>query len=75
MLDHVSIPVRDVEASVRFYLDVFAALGLREARRYEGDGLPVVGLSGPAGFPHRGDPAPAPAAAGVPPDLLRGLSA
>jgi len=48
----VSIPVRDVEASVRFYLDVFAALGLREALRYERDGLPVVGLSGPDGFPH-----------------------
>jgi catechol 2,3-dioxygenase-like lactoylglutathione lyase family enzyme len=52
VLDHVSIPVRDVEASVRFYLDVFAALGLREALRYERDGLPVVGLSGPDGFPH-----------------------
>jgi len=52
VLDHVSIPVRDVEASARFYLDVFAALGLREALRYERDGLPVVGLSGPDGFPH-----------------------
>jgi hypothetical protein len=27
VLDHVSIPVQDVEPSVRFYLDVFAALG------------------------------------------------
>ena len=52
VLDHVSIPVRDVEASAHFYLDVFAALGLREALRYERDGLPVVGLSGPDGFPH-----------------------
>ncbi len=51
MLDHGSLPVRDVEASVRFYLDVFAPLGLREAMRYERDGLPVVGLSGPDGFP------------------------
>ena len=52
MLDHLSLPVRDVEASVRFYVDVFAALGVREAMRYERDGLPVVGLSGPDGFPH-----------------------
>jgi len=52
MLDHLSLPVRDVEASVRFYLDVFAPLGLREAMRYERDKKPVVGLSGPDGFPH-----------------------
>ena len=52
MLDHLSLPVRDVEASVRFYVDVFAPLGLQEAMRYERDGLPVVGLSGPDGFPH-----------------------
>ena len=52
MLDHISLPVHDVEASVRFYVDVFAALGLREAMRYERDGQPVVGLSGPDGFPH-----------------------
>ena len=51
MLDHLELPVRDVEASVRFYLDVFASLGLREARRRERDGMPVVGLSGPDGFP------------------------
>jgi catechol 2,3-dioxygenase-like lactoylglutathione lyase family enzyme len=52
MLDHLSLPVRDVEAAVRFYLDLFAPLGLREALRYERDGMPVVGLSGPDGFPH-----------------------
>ena len=52
MLDHLSLPVRDVDASVRFYVDVFAPLGLREAMRYERDGMPVVGLSGPDGFPH-----------------------
>ena len=51
MLDHLELPVRDVEASVRFYLDVFASLGLREALRRERDGMPVVGLSGPDGFP------------------------
>ena len=52
MLDHLSLPVQDVEASVRFYLDVFAPLGLREAMRHEREGKPVVGLSGPDGFPH-----------------------
>ena len=52
MLDHLSLPARDVDAAVRFYLDVFAPLGLREAMRHERDGRPVVGLSGPDGFPH-----------------------
>ncbi|MGH3366412.1 MAG: VOC family protein, partial [Nocardioidaceae bacterium] len=51
MLDHLALPVRDVHASVAFYLGVFAPLGVREAFRYQRDGQPVVGLSGPEGFP------------------------
>ncbi|MCW2760327.1 MAG: hypothetical protein JWR85_528 [Marmoricola sp.] len=52
MLDHLALPVQDVEAAARFYTDVFAALGVCEAMRYERDGHPVIGLSGPDGFPH-----------------------
>lgn len=52
MLDHVSIQVTDVDAAATFYVQVFAPLGVREAMRFERDGTPVVGLSGPDGFPH-----------------------
>ncbi|MGH8869455.1 MAG: VOC family protein [Actinomycetes bacterium] len=54
MLDHVSLQAANVDASAAFYLTVFAPLGFREAMRFPspyGDG-PVVGLSGPGGFPH-----------------------
>jgi len=44
MLDHVSLQARDVEASVAFYLSVFAALGFREIMRYPIDAGPVVGM-------------------------------
>ena len=51
MLDHLSLQVADVEAAAGFYLDVFAAIGISEAMRYETpDGL-VVGLAGADGFP------------------------
>ena len=52
MLDHVSLQARDVEASVAFYLAVFAALDFREALRYATPSGPVVGLAGADGFPH-----------------------
>ena len=51
MFDHVGIQVADVEASVGFYLDVFAPLGFSEAMRFgEGDSL-AVGIAGAAGLP------------------------
>ncbi|MDQ4116605.1 MAG: VOC family protein [Actinomycetota bacterium] len=51
MLDHLSIPTRDVAASAEFYGTVFAPIGLRELMRFpRGDGV-VVGLGGPDGKP------------------------
>jgi catechol 2,3-dioxygenase-like lactoylglutathione lyase family enzyme len=51
MLDHLGVQVADVEASLAFYLRVFAPIGIREVMRFpRGDGL-VVGLSGPEGIP------------------------
>ena len=53
MIDHVGVQVADVEASLGFYLTVFAPLGLQEAVRIPTEYGPVVGL----------------AAGGSPPDL------
>lgn len=51
MLDHIGIQVRDVDASLTFYLEVFAPIGIREVVRFpHGDSF-VVGLSGPDGVP------------------------
>ena len=51
MLDHLSIPARDVAASAEFYAAVFAPIGMREIMRFpRGDGV-VVGLGGPDGKP------------------------
>ncbi len=51
MLDHLGLQVRDVTASLEFYLRAFAPVGMREAMRFpDGDGI-VVGLSGPDGVP------------------------
>ncbi len=52
MLDHVAVQARNVEASVTFYLTVFAALGFQEAMRYTRPNGLVVGFSGADGFPH-----------------------
>ncbi len=52
MLDHLALQVGDVDVAVRFYLRVFAPLGVQEAMRFPRDGGLVVGLSGPDGFPH-----------------------
>ncbi len=46
MFDHVGIQAADVEASVRYYLDVFAPLGFREMMRFDTPGGPVVGIAG-----------------------------
>ncbi len=52
MIDHLALQVEDVDAAAGFYTSVFAALGLREAMRQTHDeGVVVVGLSGPDGFP------------------------
>lgn len=42
----------DVQASVNFYLNAFAAIGMREMMRFpQGDSF-VVGLAGPNGVPN-----------------------
>ncbi|WP_189112880.1 VOC family protein [Pilimelia terevasa] len=51
MIDHFGIQVADVESSLRFYLRMFAACGVREAIRIPLPAQCVVGLSGPAGQP------------------------
>ena len=51
MIDHVGIQVRDVEASVRFYTGVFAAIGLKEVMRFPVAKSYAVGFSGPDGNP------------------------
>ena len=51
MLDHIGLQVKDVEASLEFYLRTFAAIGMREAMRFPyGDSF-AVGLAGPDGVP------------------------
>ncbi|WP_163547589.1 VOC family protein [Candidatus Frankia nodulisporulans] len=51
MFDHIGVQAADVAASSAFYLATFAALGLREAVRFERDGALVVGLAGLDGQP------------------------
>jgi catechol 2,3-dioxygenase-like lactoylglutathione lyase family enzyme len=51
MIDHMGVQVADVEASLGFYLRVFAPIGIREVMRFPADGSFVVGLSGPDGMP------------------------
>lgn len=51
MLDHLGLQVADVAASLRFYLDVFGPIGMREAMRFPLDESFVVGLSGTDGVP------------------------
>jgi catechol 2,3-dioxygenase-like lactoylglutathione lyase family enzyme len=51
MLDHIGMWTRDVEASLKFCLRTFAAIGMSEAMRFQdGDGL-FVDLAGPDGQP------------------------
>jgi catechol 2,3-dioxygenase-like lactoylglutathione lyase family enzyme len=51
MLDHLSLQVADVGASVAFYTTVFAPVGMREVMRFDREGSLVVGLAGPDGRP------------------------
>ena len=51
MLDHIGLQVRDVERSLRFYLQVFAPIGMHEAMRFPAGDSIVVGLAGPDGIP------------------------
>jgi len=51
MIDHLGVQVANVEASLAFYLQTFAAIGLREAMRFPvGDSF-VVDLCGADGIP------------------------
>ena len=52
MIDHLGVQVADVEASLAFYLRVFAPLGVHEARRFDVPGGAVVGLADAGGVPH-----------------------
>ena len=51
MLDHLSLQVADVGASVAFYTTVFAPVGMHEVMRFDREGSLVVGLAGPDGRP------------------------
>lgn len=51
MLDHLGIQVADVDASARFYLDVFAPIGMREIMRFPVGGGVYVGLGNASGKP------------------------
>ena len=51
MIDHLGLQVRDADAAAGFYLDVFAALGLRQVMRFEQADSVAVGLAGPDGNP------------------------
>jgi catechol 2,3-dioxygenase-like lactoylglutathione lyase family enzyme len=46
MLDHLFVQVADVEASLAFYLRVFAPIGMREVLRFPHPGGFEVGLAG-----------------------------
>jgi len=52
MIDHLGVQVANVEASLAFYLQTFAAIGLREEMRFQNGDFLVVGLSGADGIPH-----------------------
>ena len=51
MFDHLGFSVADVDASVARYLQVFAPLGFREAKRIPIGVGDLVGLSGADGIP------------------------
>ena len=51
MLDHIGVPVADVDASLAFYLRAFGPLGMREEMRFPVGESSVVGLAGPDGAP------------------------
>lgn len=49
MLDHLGVQVADVAASLRFYLQVFGPIGMREVMRFPQGETFVVGLAGADG--------------------------
>jgi len=51
VLDHIGVQVADVEASLAFYVRVFAPIGLHEMMRFPMAGGVVVGLAGSEGIP------------------------
>ena len=51
MLDHLGVPVADVDAAAARYLQIFAPLGFTEAMRFPHEGSAVVGLAGAGGVP------------------------
>ncbi len=51
MIDHLFLQVTDVDASLAFYLRVFAPLGINEAMRVPHPAGFEVGLAGPDGKP------------------------
>ena len=51
MIDPMGVQVADVEASLAFYLNAFAPIGMREVMRFPHAGAFVVGLAGPDGAP------------------------
>ena len=51
MIDHIGVQVADVEASLGFYLNAFAPIGMREVLRFPHAGAFVVGLAGAGGAP------------------------
>jgi catechol 2,3-dioxygenase-like lactoylglutathione lyase family enzyme len=51
-MDHIGVQVADVEASLALYLQTFAPIGMREAKRFPAGDSIVVGLAGEDGFPH-----------------------
>jgi catechol 2,3-dioxygenase-like lactoylglutathione lyase family enzyme len=51
MIDHIGVQVADVEASLAFYLHMFAPIGIRELMRFPTEDGIVVGLAGPDGVP------------------------
>ena len=51
MIDHLGVQAANVEASLAFYLQTFAAIGLREAMRFPYRDSFVVGLCGADGTP------------------------
>jgi catechol 2,3-dioxygenase-like lactoylglutathione lyase family enzyme len=51
MIDHIGLQVQDVQASLDFYLRIFAPIGMREAMRFPDGDTVFVGLAGPDGTP------------------------
>jgi catechol 2,3-dioxygenase-like lactoylglutathione lyase family enzyme len=51
MLDHLGLQVRDVEASLAFYVRTFAGIGMHEVMRFPAGSTMFVGLGDASGVP------------------------